>query len=107
MAEVDFQSNVKFRDREEEYDGPNEARISFQLDYMSDNLSKLAALVESLQDRIDPILLPEEPANVNSIATAAPPRKPSSKISNNIDDLNGQISRIQRAVSILAERVQL
>lgn len=107
MAETGFQSNVKFRDREEEYDGPSEARIGSQIEYMSDSLSKLAALVESLQDRIDPILLPEEPANMNAIITASPPRKPASEVSNTIDDLNGQISRIQRMVGSLAERVQL
>jgi hypothetical protein len=108
MAEVyppGFHSNVKFRDREED-DGLSEARIGSQVGYMQDSLAKLMELVHILSDRLNPILLPND-ILTQSIETASPPRKPASELSNTLDDMNGQISRLQRMVSTLTERVQL
>jgi len=103
-----FHSNVRFGDREEGYDdGPSDARIGPQLGYMQDSLSKLTSLIESLGEKVSPILLPEDSVNVNMPITASPPRKPASEVSNMIDDLNGQITQLQGMVVRIAERVQL
>lgn len=106
LVNSSFQSNVDFRDREEtEHDGLSEARIGSQLNYMSDSLMKLTALVEGLQGHLNPILLPNMEENERSVPF--PPRKPSSEMSNMIDDLNSQISRLQCMIGVLTERVQL
>lgn len=83
----------------------SEARIGSQLSYMEENISKLNAVVLSLQDRIDQVLVPE--MLDKNVLVEALPRKPASEISNTIDDLNLEITRLHRCVNNLIERVQL
>lgn len=88
--------------REEEM---SDARITSQLAFTVEQLSKTRVLLSELEDRISPVLMPDhsEPAN----ATDMPDRKPASDLSNTIDDLNRFIGTIQEGIINISQRVQL
>lgn len=84
---------------------PSDARISSQLDYMTEQVSIAHKMLSKLTNDLEPILIPEidgpetRPGDV--------PRKLASDMSNRIDDLNSQISRLQSRMETVMQRIQL
>lgn len=87
-------------------DEPSEARVTNQLEFMESQIEKTFALVEILEQRITHILIPQE-AMPHAPDTDGPEPKMGSAVSNHIDQLNGRLSRIQRHLNLITERVQL
>lgn len=93
---------------ERDYDRAEErsdARITAQLGYMTEQLSITQKMFSELTNRLEPVLMPEMD-DVNAIPND-PPRKMASELSNVIDDLNGQISRLQGRIMKVMDRIQL
>lgn len=95
-------ANVYQKRREEEM---SDARITSQLAFTEEQLSKTRALISELEDRISPVLMPDYPEPTN--ATEMPDRKTASDLSNMIDDLNGFVGTIQDRLINISQRVQL
>lgn len=85
---------------------PSDARISAQLSYMQDQISKTSSIFNDLISRLDSILIPQMDSTVSPGINDVP-RKMASELSNTVDDLNSQINRLQRRIGETLERVQL
>lgn len=92
------------RDRERENEA-SDARIQAQLGYMTERLMIIQKTFSELQNRLDPILIPD--IEDDRAEVASPPRKMASEMSNTIDDLNDQISRLQNRMERVLQRIQL
>lgn len=87
-------------------DEPSDARIQSQLGFMTEQLSITQKMFSELINRFEPVLLPEMDEKGTTEINAVP-RKAASEISNHLDDLNGQLMRLQGRISRVLERVQL
>lgn len=86
-------------------DEPSDARIISQLAFMNEQLMITQKMFSELQNRIEPVLIPD--MDDQKAEVSSPPRKLASELSNVIDDLNGQITRLQYRIETTARRVQL
>lgn len=84
---------------------PSDARIQAQLSFMTEQLMISQKMFSELTNRLEPVLLPE--FDEASTVPNDVPRKAASEISNVLDDLNGQITRLQGRISRVIDRVQL
>lgn len=83
---------------------PSDARISSQLSFMQEQVSITHKMFEELTSRLEPVLIPDmDEGNV----IPGPPRKMASELSNTVDDLNGQLRRLQGRIDNVLRRVQL
>lgn len=103
-AERAMKSQYEY-DHYDRSDEPSDARISAQLDFMTEQLSICQKMFSMLTSQIEAILLPEIDGPENAIGDV--PRKMASELSNRLDDLNGQISRLQNRIEKVSRRVQL
>lgn len=103
-------SNPDYRDYPRSEQGryesePSDARIQAQLGFMQEQFSITQKMFSQLTSQLEPILIPDMedkdgPEN-------AVPRQAASEISNTLDDMNAQVSRLQSRINRVAERLQL
>jgi hypothetical protein len=85
----------------------SDARISSQLSFLGEQISKINAVFTELQMAIDPILLPELPSSSNIAEVKMPASKPTSEISSRLDELASEVGRFQQRILHVTKRVQL
>lgn len=82
----------------------SDARITSQLNWVDEQLSKTAALAHELRDRLTPILLPSIPSGGE---VAGPSPKGTSEVSAHLDGIQQQVMNLQEFLAKTLERIQL
>ncbi len=107
LAEADYHEDRPMNKPRYEQQEPSDARIMAQLDFMNEQLAKTHALSQELEERLEPILIPDfGEGNQDKIAHISD-RPASSVVSNALDDMNSRVSLLQTRIIQLASRVQL
>lgn len=103
MFDHERKSEAEKKMRYEAETEPSDARITNQLNFMTEQIGELSSLLHELEERISPILLPSLPQPSDPDV----PARATSEVSQIIDDHNSCLTELQRRIKGINQRVQL